>query len=79
MATVYQDFQNEKKIIQVLANYKDIKAEIKQHNLNVLNIFENQIKNEMWQAQLRGKSQISQNDYYRVVKDFWKKYYVYEV
>lgn len=79
MATVYQDFQNEKKIIQVLANYKDIKAEIKQHNLNVLNVFENQIKNEMWQAQLRGKNQISQNDYYRVVKDFWKKYYVYEV
>jgi hypothetical protein len=79
MASSYQDFQNEKKIIQVLANYKDIKSEIKQHNKNVLNIFENQIKNEMWQAQLRGKKQISQNDYYRVVKEFWKKYYVYEV
>ena len=76
---MYQDFQNEKKIIQVLANYKDIKAEIKQHNLNVLNVFENQIKNEMWQAQLRGKKQISQNAYYRIVKDFWKKYYIYEV
>ena len=76
---MYKDFQNEKKIIQVLANYKDIKSEIKQHNKNVLNIFENQIKNEIWQAQLRGKKQISQNDYYRVVKDFWKKYYVYEV
>ena len=79
MASSYQDYQNEKKIIQVLANYKDIKTEIKHHNKNVLNIFENQIKNEMWQAQLRGKKQISQNDYYRIVKDFWKKYYVYEV
>jgi hypothetical protein len=75
---INQEFQNEKKIIHVMANFANIKPEIKRHNENVMKLFENQLKNAIWQARLRGKS-LSNNEYYGLVKDFWKKYYIYEV
>jgi len=73
-----EDFQNEKKIIQVMANFTNIKPEIKRHNQDVISLFENQLKNAIWQARIRGKP-FSNNEYYSLVKDFWKKYYIYEV
>ncbi|MFW9951316.1 MAG: hypothetical protein ACFFKA_14450 [Candidatus Thorarchaeota archaeon] len=78
MSQVYEEYRNEKKIIQVLSKYKDIKPEIKKHNIKVINVFENQIRNALFQAKVRGK-QISNEEYYGLVKDFWKKYYVYEI
>ncbi len=78
MIQINQDFQNEKKIIQIMANFTNIKPEIKRHNENVTSLFENQVKNAIWQAGLRGKA-LSKNEYYGIVKDFWKKYYIYEV
>ena len=75
---IYQEYQNEKKIIQVMANFTDIKPEIKRHNENVTSLFENQLKNAIWQARLRGKI-LSNNEYYSLVKEFWKKYYIYKV
>lgn len=75
---INQDFRNEKKIIQLMANFTNIKPEIKRHNENVTSLFENQVKNAIWQARVRGKS-FSKTDYYGLVKDFWKKYYIYEV
>ena len=78
MIQINQDFQNEKKIIQIMANFTNIKPEIKRHNENVTSLFENQVKNAIWQARVRGKA-LSKNEYYGIVKDFWKKYYIYEV
>ena len=78
MIQINEDFQNEKKIIQIMANFTNIKPEIKRHNENVTSLFENQLKNAIWQARSRGKS-LSNNEYYGIVKDFWKKYYIYEV
>ena len=78
MIEINQDFQNEKKIIQIMANFTNIKPEIKRHNKKVTSLFENQVKNAIWQARVRGKS-LSKNEYYGIVKDFWKKYYIYEV
>jgi hypothetical protein len=78
MSQVFEEFQNEKKIMQVLSKYKDIRPEIKKHNMNVINVFENQIKNAIFQAKVRGKH-ISDNEYYGLVKDFWRKYYIYEI
>jgi len=78
MIQINQDYQNEKKIIQIMANFTNIKPEIKRHNENVTSLFENQVKNAIWQARVRGKS-LSRNEYYGIVKDFWKKYYIYEV
>ncbi len=78
MIQINQDYQNEKKIIQIMANFTNIKPEIKRHNENVTSLFENQVKNAIWQAGLRGKA-LSKNEYYGIVKDFWKKYYIYEV
>ena len=78
MIQINQEFQNEKKIIQVMANFANIKPEIKRHNENVTSLFENQLKNAIWQARVRGKT-LSNNEYYSIVKDFWKKYYIYEV
>ncbi|NHJ25929.1 MAG: hypothetical protein EAX89_15230 [Candidatus Lokiarchaeota archaeon] len=78
MSQVYEEFQNEKKIIQVLSKYQDIRPKIKNHNLNAINVFENQIKNAIFQAEVRGKK-ISDEEYYGLVKDFWKKYYIYEI
>ncbi len=73
------EYKSEKKIIQVMSNFaKNIKPEIKRHNENVMKLFENQLKNAIWQAGIRGKS-LSSNEYYSLVKDFWKKYYIYEV
>jgi DNA topoisomerase VI subunit A len=79
MIQINQEFQNEKKIIQVMANFaNNIKPEIKRHNENVMKLFENQLKNAIWQARVRGKA-LSNNEYYGLVKEFWKKYYIYEV
>ena len=78
MIQINQDFQNEKKIIQVMANFTNIKPKIKQHNENVTSLFENQLKNAVWQARVKGKS-LSNNEYYGIVKDFCKKYFIYEV
>ncbi len=78
MIQINQDFQNEKKIIQIMANFTNIKPEIKRHNENVTSLFENQLKNAIWQARVKGKS-LSNNEYYGMVKDFWKKYLIYEV
>lgn len=79
MIQINQEFQNEKKIIQVMANFaNNIKPEIRRHNENVIQLFENQLKNAIWQARVRGKT-LSNNEYYGLVKDFWKKYYIYEV
>lgn len=79
MIQINQEFVNEKKIIHVMANFADnIKPEIKRHNENVMILFENQLKNAIWQARLRGKA-LSNNEYYGLVKEFWKKYYIYEV
>ena len=78
MIQINQDYQNEKKIIQIMANFTNIKPEIKRHNENVTSLFENQVKNAIWQARVRGKA-LSKNEYYGIVKDFWKKYYIYEV
>ena len=78
MIQINQDFENEKKIIQVMANFTNIKPEIKRHNENVTSLFENKLKNAIWQARVRGKL-LSNNEYYSLVKDFWKKYYIYEV
>ena len=78
MIQINQDFQNEKKIIQIMANYTDIKPEIKRHNENVTSLFENQLNNAIWQARISKRS-LSNNEYYAIVKDFWKKYYIYEV
>ena len=78
MIQINQEFQNEKKIIQVMANFANIKPEIKRHNENVTLLFENQLKNAIWQARVRGKA-LSNNEYYSLVKDFWKKYYIYEI
>ncbi|MFX0074509.1 MAG: hypothetical protein ACFE96_03645 [Candidatus Hermodarchaeota archaeon] len=78
MLQINQEFLNEKKIIQVMANFTNIKPEIKRHNENVTSLFENQLKNAIWQARVRGKS-LSNNEYYGIVKEFWKKYYIYEV
>jgi len=50
MIQINQDFQNEKKIIQIMANFTNIKPEIKRHNENVTSLFENQVKNAIWQA-----------------------------
>ncbi|TES94320.1 MAG: hypothetical protein E3J90_12725 [Promethearchaeota archaeon] len=78
MIQINQDYQNEKKIIQIMANFTNIKPEIKRHNENVTSLFENQVKNAIWQARVRG-TPLSKNEYYGIVKDFWKKYYIYEV
>jgi len=78
MIQIEHEFQNEKKIIQVMANFTNIKPEIKRHNENVTSLFENQLNNAIWQARVRGKL-LSNNEYYSLVKDFWKKYYIYEV
>lgn len=78
MIQINQDYQNEKKIIQIMANFTNIKPKIKRHNENVTSLFENQLNNAIWQARVRGKT-LSNNEYYAIVKDFWKKYYVYEV
>lgn len=78
MSVAYQEYQNEKKIIQVLSKFKDIRPEIKKHNSKVINMFENQIRNAMIQAKVRGKK-LSDKEYYGLVKDFWKKYYIYEI
>jgi hypothetical protein len=78
MIQINQDFQNEKKIIQIMANFTNIKPEIKRHNEDVTSLFENQVKNAIWHARVRGKA-LSKNEYYGIVKDFWKKYYIYEV
>jgi alpha-N-acetylglucosamine transferase len=73
-----ESFQNEKKIIQVMANFTNIRPQIKKHNEFVTKLFENQLKNAVWQARIRGKS-LSNNEYYGIVKDFWKNYYIYEI
>lgn len=79
MIQINQEFQNEKKIIQVMANFaNNIEPEIKRHNENVIKLFENQLKNAIWQARVRGKP-LSKSEYYGIVKDFWKKYYIYEI
>ena len=79
MIEIDHEFQSEKKIIQVMSNFdKNIKPEIKRHNEDVMKLFENQLKNAIWQAGIRGKS-LSRNEYYSIVKDFWKKYYIYEL
>ena len=79
MIEIDHEFQSEKKIIQVMSNFaKDIKPEIKRHNQEVMKLFENQLKNAIWQARIRGKA-FSNNEYYSLVKDFWKKYYIYEI
>ncbi len=78
MIQIESEYQNEKKIIQVMANFINIKPEIKRHNENAISLFENQLKNAIWQARVRGKS-LSNNEYYSLVKDFWKKYYIYEI
>ena len=78
MIQINQEFQNEKKIIQVMANFTDIKPEVRKHNQEVIKLFENQLKNAIWQASLRGKA-FTKSEYYGIVKDFWKKYYIYEV
>jgi hypothetical protein len=78
MIQINQEFQNEKKIIQVMANFADINPEIKRHNKNVMKLFMNQLNNAIWQARVRGKA-LSNNEYYGLVKEFWKKYYIYEV
>jgi len=78
MIQIDHDFQNEKKIIQVMANFTNIKPEIKRHNENATTLFENKLKNAIWQARVRGKT-LSNNEYYGLVKDFWKKYYIYEI
>ena len=72
------EYENEKKIIQVMANFSNINPEIRRHNQDVIVLFENQLKNAIWQARVRGKS-LSNNEYYSLVKDFWKKYYIYEI
>lgn len=79
MIQINQEFQNAKKIIQVMANFaNNIEPEIKRHNENVIKLFENQLKNAIWQARVRGKT-LSKSEYYGIVKDFWKKYYIYEI
>ncbi|MFX1446948.1 MAG: hypothetical protein ACFFCG_02290 [Promethearchaeota archaeon] len=78
MIQINQEFVNEKKIIQVMANFTNIKPAIRKHNENVTNLFENQLKNAIWQARVRGEA-LSHNEYYSIVKDFWKKYYIYEI
>jgi len=79
MIEIDHEFQSEKKIIQVMSNFsKNIKPEIRRHNQEVMKLFENQIKNAIWQAGIRGKP-LSSNEYYGIVKDFWKKYYIYEI
>ena len=78
MIQINQEFMNEKKIIQVMANFANIKPEIKRHNQDATVLFENQLRNAVWQARIRGKA-LSNNEYYGIVKDFWKNYYIYEI
>ena len=79
MIEMSQEYLNEKKIIQVMSNFtNDIKPEIKRHNQECTSLFENQLKNAIWQARVNGKS-LTNNEYYGIVKNFWKKYYIYEI
>ena len=78
MIQINQDYQNEKKVMQIMARFTNIKPEIKRHNENVTSLFENQLDNAIWQARIKGES-LSSNEYYGIVKDFWRKYYIYDV